>query len=225
MNCYSVFNGQSQYLYSLYQTFRKLSIVPFKKSQKMANPCWIDHFLLEPESQLFVSISSDFLSKYMSKPEIIEKFPNIDDIGKLILSNISSGEKTDADARELYLLAHSAYLETDEGISKMYEKCQSECLMKCPRLFCNETICYPCQAPGQNNADSTVKMYCPNCKEIYNIENEVLKNVSGKAFAQNYIKLLLELYPELNLEKEECEYVPRIYGFKLFKEEGTSESD
>ena len=185
----------------------------------MTSPSWIDHFLAEPSSALFVRVPSAFLAIFLSNQDLTEQFPLIDSARQLLLSNISGSADTEATAREIYARAHAAFLMTPDGADAMFELSQKTPRLRCPRLFCKGNVCFPAVGPG----DAGVAMFCPTCQQFYAFEGA--DQCPSAAFSSPYVEGLVERHPESVAKEQPPEYVPRIYGFRLFREDGETENE
>lgn len=183
---------------------------------------FLERFLEEPSSLYFVRVPDGFISEFLGKSGLEEHFSLFDEARSLLLENNEAPEEVERQAKLLYMLVHAEYLKTDEGVDMMYRK--RSCLMTCPRVFCKDTWCWPCQS-SVNVGEGTIKMFCPTCKQIYNPENKVFDGVDSVGFPSQYIDSLVEKYPEIVLNEEQVEYVPRIYGFKVFNSNSTEDTN
>ena len=109
----------------------------------------------------------------------------------------------EASAELLYGLVHQRYILTRMGLQAMVcyesscsyrlidlsyelfffqvEKYEQGIFGACPRVFCNGTHVVPCgrtDIPGHD----TVKLYCPNCSDIYTPPSSRFQGVDGKDF-------------------------------------------
>lgn len=110
----------------------------------------------------------------------------------------------ESSAELLYGLVHQRYIVTKAGLQAMVS-CSKSVLQKtsahpvhqldkyengsfgsCPRYFCHGTHVLPCGRSDQPGLD-TVKLYCPNCNDIYTPPSSKYQNVDGKrSSAQTY---------------------------------------
>lgn len=92
-----------------------------------------------------------------------------------------------------------------------YKKCE---FGKCPRVLCDG---HPLLPMGQSDLpnQSTVKLYCPKCEDIYNPKSTRHGSIDGAYFGTSFHSILFQVYPALNPEKSLRRYEPRIYGFKV----------
>ncbi|KAF8867979.1 casein kinase II, regulatory subunit, partial [Mucidula mucida] len=92
----------------------------------------------------------------------------------------------------------------------------------CPRVHCRSTNVVPCgrsDVPGYD----TVKLYCPNCNDIYAPPSSRYQGVDGAFFGTTFAHLFFQSYRELApapfykplLSSGGGVYTPKIYGFKV----------
>jgi len=67
---------------------------------------------------------------------------------------------------------------------------------------------------------SRVKVYCPRCEDVY-IPKKKCTDVDGAYFGCSFPHILLQTYPDLNPNPPTTVYIPRIYGFKIYKKKGS----
>ncbi|KAJ5766981.1 uncharacterized protein N7511_004597 [Penicillium nucicola] len=123
-------------------------------------------------------------------------------------------EQIEKSARHLYGLVHARYIVTTRGLAKMLEKYKKSDFGKCPRVMCEGHALLPV---GQSDIpnQSTVKLYCPKCEDIYNPKSSRHASIDGAYFGTSFHSILFQVYPALNPEKSARRYEPRIYGFKV----------
>lgn len=102
----------------------------------------------------------------------------------------------EASAELLYGLVHQRYILTRMGLAAMVSLCSSFCqaasLMwvqvdkyeqgvfgACPRVYCNGTHVVPCGRTDIPGLD-TVKLFCPNCVDIYIPPSSRFQGVDGQ---------------------------------------------
>ena len=86
------------------------------------------------------------------------------------------------------------YIVTARGLACMLEKFKNYEFGRCPRVFCEGQACVPCgtsDVPGQ----STVKIFCPKCEDIYYPRSEYQCSIDGAYFGTTFPHLLLMTYP------------------------------
>lgn len=175
---------------------------------------WINRFLSLPSSYIFVPVPAQYLSDFAAHIE-----PNghgIQDPRAAESAIFSTDNTNDTSAELLYGLAHANFLQTPEGRELMVHKQQEHAFQPCPRFLCRGTTCFPCgvsDIPGTE----TVKMYCPNCDTIYNTKDPNLSNVDGAFFGSDWLITVRNEHPELKLGDDSPEYVPTIFGFRIYQ--------
>ena len=198
-------------------TFTSFLTLRASKVTEMSSPenTWIGHFLAEPSSALYLRIPPDFLSDFLSDPSLTEQFPKIDAARQLLLSNVPGDDATDNTARNLYARAHASFLLTDAGADAIFSRAQGDSRLRCPRLFCKNCVCFPSPGPTETS-NTSISMFCPTCRQFYKLEQS--DGMNPDFFASPYIDPLISKHPESVTKDQPPEYVPRIYGFRLYTE-------
>lgn len=114
----------------------------------------------------------------------------------------------------LYGLIHARYILTNKGIDQMIAKYQQGDFGCCPRYLCKEQNLLPI---GLNDMpeQTTVKIYCPMCDEIYNPRLNRHYHLDGAYFGTTFPHMLFAVHPELRPARSTEKYIPKIYGYKL----------
>lgn len=150
--------------------------------------------------------------------------PNADDF------NDETQEIIESAAEALYGLIHSRYILTTRGMQAMFEKyqnadfgtlpcasvglCHHRTTGRCPRVYCDGQPCLPVglsDVPRQ----STVKIFCPKCEDIYYPRSRYQGQVDGAFFGTTFPHLFLLTYSSLRPPKPTTQYVPKVFGFKI----------
>ncbi|PWY83204.1 hypothetical protein BO94DRAFT_536674 [Aspergillus sclerotioniger CBS 115572] len=123
-------------------------------------------------------------------------------------------EQIEKSARHLYGLVHARYIVTTRGLAKMVEKYKRGDFGKCPRVMCDG---HPLLPMGQHDVpnQSTVRLYCPKCEDVYNPKSSRHASIDGAYFGTSFHSMLFQVYPALLPEKSIRRYEPRIFGFKV----------
>ncbi|CCJ30693.1 unnamed protein product [Pneumocystis jirovecii] len=114
----------------------------------------------------------------------------------------------ESSAELLYGLIHQRYIA---------EKFEMGHFGHCPRVYCNSTSVVPCGRSDLPGVE-TVKLFCPNCLDIYVPPNSRFQNIDGAFFGTTFPHLFFQIYPEYKptiLQKCFRVYQPKIYGFKI----------
>lgn len=199
----------------------------------MGDRRWVDYFLSKKSSKLYVRIDEEFICNSFNLFGIRKRVDNFTDACNVIRRNVSDldayGSRRDAiekDAEKVYGLLHARFLLTRNGWDLMLQKYnQKDLFPKCPRVFCRNCPCLPygvSEEPGREK----VKMFCPNCYDIYNIDDPDITDIEGAYFGPSWIHMFLQKYPDL-IQREPAVrvYVPRICGFKIYHPDGSEEED
>jgi casein kinase II subunit beta len=139
-------------------------------------------------------------------------------------------------ARTLYGLVHARYILTNKGLSRMLEKYKNAVFGRCPRSLCGG---HPVLPLGLSDSlyVKAVKLYCPNCEDVYNPRAARHQYVDGAFFGTSFphmlfqvfiildiVTNLLKVYPSNIPAKRIERYVPRIFGFKIHDISTTTEN-
>lgn len=176
---------------------------------------WIQKFLGRPSSFVFVDVNPDFLLKSLDDADIKLKIENFEEAKKLILTNCTDDENIQQQAEILYGLIHAKYINTIEGMEKMLIKQKNKAFPHCPRVFCYKMTCVPYGITDELR-DKTIKMFCPSCHEFYNVTDERIVKIDGAYFGPHWVDLLCQMHKELEITNKP-EYVPRIFGFRIYQ--------
>lgn len=123
------------------------------------------------------------------------------------------------DATDLYGLIHSRYILSPRGLAIMREKYLSGRFGVCPRVMCERQNVLPV-GMSEELRTSRVKVFCPKCQDVY-IPKQRYADVDGAYFGCSFPHILLQSYPDITPAPPQSEYIPKIYGFKLYKRRGS----
>jgi len=102
----------------------------------------------------------------------------------------------EASAELLYGLFHQRYILTRGGLQSMVEKYEAGQFGTCPRVYCVASHVVPCGRSDLPGID-TVKLYCPNCHDIYTPPSSRFQGVDGAFFGTTFAHLFFQTYREL----------------------------
>ena len=78
---------------------------------------------------------------------------------------------------------------------------------------------------------SRVKIFCPRCEEVY-MPKKKCHDVDGAYFGCSFAHILLmvpmilsQVYPDLGPRPLESQFIPKVYGFKIYGKKGSKYSD
>ncbi|KAI7994255.1 Casein kinase II subunit beta-1 [Camellia lanceoleosa] len=186
---------------------------------------WISWFCNLRGNEFFCEVDDDYIQDDFNLCGLSSQVPYYDYALDLILDVESShgdmfteeqNELVESAAEMLYGLIHVRYILTSKGMAAMLEKYKNAEFGRCPRVYCCGQPCIPV---GQSDIprQSTVKIYCPKCEDIYSPRSRFQNNIDGSYFGTTFPHLFLMTYGHLNPQKASQSYVPRVFGFKIHK--------
>jgi len=201
----------------------------------MDSPPWIDWFLQQPQGRLFVRIEYEYISDFFNLFGIQQKVSHFLPALELITKNYvppyhaDMKRETEAmvieqQAEFLYGIIHSRYIMTNSGLCKMFEKYNCFDYPQCPRILCNNVKCLPFGISHEYN-DYPVKMFCPCCRDIYNMKDPFCNFVDGAFFGPSYIHPFLAKFSDQLKPMSKEIYIPRIFGIRVRKTANVIEDD
>ncbi|KAF8335064.1 casein kinase II regulatory subunit-domain-containing protein, partial [Cantharellus anzutake] len=164
---------------------------------------WITWFCSLPGHEYFCEVTEDFIEDDFNLTglnalvpfwkEAMEMVLDVEPEDALKIPDVSIVESS---AELLYGLVHQRYILTRPGLQAMVEKYEAGHFGICPRVFCNSTHVAPCGRYDLPGLD-TVKLYCPNCNDIYTPPSSRYQGVDGAFFGSTFAPLLFQTYREL----------------------------
>ncbi|XP_052170830.1 casein kinase II subunit beta-1-like [Diospyros lotus] len=184
---------------------------------------WISWFCNLRGNEFFCEVDDDYIQDDFNLCGLSNQVPYYDYALDLILDVESShgdmfteeqNELVESAAEMLYGLIHVRYVLTSKGMAAMLEKYKNAEFGRCPRVYCCRQPCLPV---GQSDIprQSTVKIYCPKCEDIYSPRSRFQNNIDGAYFGTTFSNLFLMTYGHLKPPKASQGYVPRVFGFKI----------
>lgn len=186
-------------------------------------PSWIQWFCSLRGNEFFCEVDEDYIEDDFNLSGLSSQVPYYDYALDMILDNDpphdvmltdQQHELLESAAEMLYGLIHARYIVTTRGLATMLEKFKNCDFGRCPRCLCEGQACLPVgtsDIPGQ----STVKVFCPKCEDIYYPRSEYQCSVDGAYFSTTFPHLMMMTYPTHRPPKSVEVYVPRVFGFKL----------
>ncbi|KAG0017431.1 casein kinase 2 regulatory subunit [Podila clonocystis] len=183
---------------------------------------WIAWFCSLTGHQYFVEVAEEFIEDDFNLTGLNSIVPFYKEALEMILdlepeeesAKVPDVSIVEASAEQLYGLIHQRYIVTRQGLQQMADKYQQGHFGTCPRTFCQSINVVPCgryDLPGVE----TVKLYCPNCQDIYSPPSSRYQTLDGAYFGTTFAHMLFHVYPELVPTIAPKIYQPAIYGFKI----------
>jgi len=94
-------------------------------------------------------------------------------------SKIPDVSIVESSAELLFGLCHQRFILTKAGLGSMVDKYEAGHFGACPRVFCHQTHVIPCGRADMPGID-TVKLFCPNCGDIYTPPSSKYQGVDGE---------------------------------------------
>lgn len=186
-------------------------------------PSWVTWFCALRGNEFFVEVDEEYIEDDFNLSGLSGQVPYYEYALDMILDNEpvqdvmltdQQHEMLEGAAEVLYGLIHARYIVTARGLTAMLEKYKNCDFGRCPRVHCEGHPCLPVgtsDVPGQ----STVKIFCPKCEDIYYPRSEYQCSIDGAYFGTTFPHLLLMTYPNYRPPRATERYVPRVFGFKL----------
>jgi casein kinase II subunit beta len=190
-------------------------------------PSWGAWFCSLKGNEFFCEIDEDYigdafnLSGLSSQVSLYEYALDVLTDGSHALKHevltVSEEAQVEASSEILYGLIHARYIITARGLNRMLEKYKQCEFGRCPRVGCHGQPCLPVglsDVPTQ----STVKLFCPKCEDVYYPRSGSHGNIDGAYFGTTFPHLFFLVFPHLRPEKKKEErYVPKVFGFRISK--------
>ena len=190
-------------------------------------PSWGAWFCSLKGNEFFCEIDEDYigdafnLSGLSSQVSLYDYALDVLTDGSQALKHevLTAGEEAQVEASSeiLYGLIHARFIITARGLNRMLEKYKECDFGRCPRVMCHGQPCLPVglsDVPRQ----STVKLFCPKCEDVFYPRSGNHGNVDGAYFGTTFPHLFFLVFPHLRPEKKKEEkYVPKVFGFKISK--------
>ena len=192
-------------------------------------PSWPAWFCSIKGNEFFCEVEEDYIVDSFNLSGLASQVPLYDyalDVltdGSHVLKHevLSAGEEAQVEqsAPVLYGLIHARYIITARGMSRMLEKFKACDFGRCPRVMCHGQPCLPV-GMSDIQRQSTVKLFCPRCEDVYYPRSGAHGNVDGAYFGTTFPHLFLMTFPSLRPDRRKVKemaesYVPKVFGFKI----------
>ncbi|KAF8621565.1 hypothetical protein AX15_007592 [Amanita polypyramis BW_CC] len=165
---------------------------------------WITWFCSLPGHEYFCEVTEDFIEDDFNLTGLNTMVPFWKEAMEMVLDvepdeeagKIPDVSIVESSAEMLYGLVHQRYILTRMGLQAMLEKYESGMFGSCPRVYCDGCNVVPCGRSDTPGLD-TVKLYCPNCNDIYVPPSSRYQGVDGAFFGTTFAHLFFQTYREL----------------------------
>jgi len=165
---------------------------------------WISWFCSLPGHEYFCEVSEDFIEDDFNLTGLNAMVPFWKEAMEMVLdvepdedsSKIPDVSIVEASAELLYGLVHQRYILTRAGLQAMVDKYEQGLFGVCPRVYCIGCNVVPCGRSDLPGLD-TVKLFCPNCNDIYIPPSSRFQGVDGAFFGTTFAHLFFQSYREL----------------------------
>ncbi|GMM31913.1 casein kinase 2 regulatory subunit [Martiniozyma asiatica (nom. inval.)] len=183
---------------------------------------WIDWFLGNKGNEYFCDVDVDYVKDRFNLTGLNQYVDRISLLIDIITDRQQINEEQPEDvkhqleenAKFLYALIHARYIITLRGLNKMAEKYRNGDFGFCNRVHCKLTPLLPIGLSDTPRVAS-VKLYCPNCEDIYNPKSTRHSAIDGAFFGTSFPAMFLQTYPELLPTHSVEIYCPKIFGFHM----------
>ncbi|EIM88329.1 uncharacterized protein STEHIDRAFT_54080 [Stereum hirsutum FP-91666 SS1] len=165
---------------------------------------WISWFCSLPGHDYFCEVAEDFIEDDFNLTGLNSMVPFWKEAMEMVLdvepdedsAKIPDVSIVEASAELLYGLVHQRYILTRAGLQAMAEKYEAGIFGSCPRVYCRGCNVVPCGRSDLPGLD-TVKLYCPNCNDLYVPPSSRFQGVDGAFFGTTFAHLFFQSYREL----------------------------
>ncbi|KAK7695903.1 hypothetical protein QCA50_000542 [Cerrena zonata] len=176
----------------------------YSSSTPTSTLTWISWFCSLPGHEYFCEVAEDFIEDDFNLTGLNAMVPFWKEAMEMVLdvepdedtSKIPDVSIVEASAELLYGLVHQRFILTRAGLQAMIEKYEAGIFGSCPRVYCNMTHVVPCGRSDLPGLD-TVKLFCPNCNDIYTPPSSRFQGVDGAFFGTTFAHLFFQSYREL----------------------------
>ncbi|KAI0251289.1 casein kinase II regulatory subunit-domain-containing protein [Lactifluus subvellereus] len=176
----------------------------YTSSTPTSSLTWISWFCSLPGHDYFCEVAEDFIEDDFNLTGLNAMVPFWKEAMEMVLdvepdedsARIPDVSIVEASAELLYGLVHQRYVLTRAGLHAMAEKYEAGVFGSCPRVFCMGCNVVPCGRSDLPGLD-TVKLFCPNCNDIYVPASSRFQGVDGAFFGTTFAHLFFQTYREL----------------------------
>lgn len=184
---------------------------------------WLEAFLHKSELEdLLTPVPMTYFQESLSLYGLEQEIDYFREALQLIVDNTYDCEEGDVEKVEraaaiLYAKAHQRYIKTAQALEEVRTNYQNGTYGECPRLSCQGQHLLPF-GPSSDPGKEILRFYCPCCRECYKMyQINADMYVDGCFFGPDLVGIFMASYPEFAQQVPKREYVPRVYGFELYR--------
>ena len=194
----------------------------------MSEGGWVQWFCSLEGHEFFAEVDEEYIRDTFNLYGLRAKISRYSDAIEMILSPETPEEDELQDegfleiyqeATDLYGLIHARFILSPRGLAIMREKYLSGRFGTCPRVMCERQYVLPI-GMSEELRTSRVKVFCPRCQDVY-IPKHRFADVDGAYFGCSFPHVLMQSYPDISPAPSLTQYIPKIYGFKVYKKRGS----
>ncbi|KAL6309668.1 casein kinase II regulatory subunit-domain-containing protein [Sparassis latifolia] len=176
----------------------------YSSSTPTSTLTWISWFCSLPGHEYFCEVAEDFIEDDFNLTGLNAMVPFWKEAMEMVLdvepdedaAKIPDVSIVEASAELLYGLVHQRFILTRAGLQAMVDKYEAGVFGSCPRVYCSGCNVVPCGRSDLPGLD-TVKLFCPNCSDIYTPPSSRFQGVDGAFFGTTFAHLFFQSYREL----------------------------
>jgi len=199
----------------------------FSGSELEEEITWIEWFChLKGNDEFFVEVDEDYIQDDFNLTGLSTQVPYYEHALNMILDFEDQDDQLPEDqqplvetaAQMLYGLIHARFILTNRGMQAMLEKVTSFTYGTCPNYYCdqNRVAVLPI-GTSDLLRQSSCKVYCVSCNEIYFPKSSRLDCLDGAYFGSSFPHLFFMTFPHLHTGHIPRLFVSKMYGFKVHK--------
>lgn len=164
---------------------------------------WINWFTSLPGHDFYCQVHEDYIEDDFNLTGLQAQVPFWKQALEMVLdvepeedsNTIPDISIIESSSELLYGLVHQRFILTKAGLAMMAERYEQAGFGRCSRVFCQGYALLPCGRADTPGVD-TVKLFCPNCQDIYSTPSSKYANVDGAFFGTTFPTLFFHTYPE-----------------------------
>ena len=186
--------------------------------KKKESLIWVQKFLKSPINEYLLELPKEYLSEPLIYAWLTEEtnLRQPKEAYKLLMSEkrIEVDKIHENTAQLCYYLAHSKFIMTSQGMDAMFERYEAIQFGTCPRFHFNQQTLLPVGLHDEHSK-STVKCFCPKCRDLYHPSVPLFAMLDGAAFGSTFPHVFLQTFLSICPKKPSTSYIPRISGFRI----------